>query len=99
LALGLRFCAISMRQNSQIAARQRLFMNGPTNKGFWRYARDGLEGGEKIGGLPQPVKAGWVGGGSWGPAPKPPRKGMIPLRILIEFESRSSFAWTVFKLG
>ncbi|SKA79346.1 hypothetical protein SAMN02745702_02541, partial [Desulfobaculum bizertense DSM 18034] len=33
-----------------------------------------------------------------GAAPKPPRKGMIPLRILIEFKSRSSFAWTAFKL-
>jgi len=39
---------------------------------------------------------GW--GEIGGAAPKPPRKGMIPLRILIEFESRSSFAWTVFKL-
>ncbi|SKA77822.1 hypothetical protein SAMN02745702_02388 [Desulfobaculum bizertense DSM 18034] len=35
----------------------------------------------------------------WGPAPKPPRKGMIPLRILIEFKSRASFACTAFKLG
>ncbi|SKA66827.1 hypothetical protein SAMN02745702_00698 [Desulfobaculum bizertense DSM 18034] len=34
----------------------------------------------------------------WGPAPKPPRKGMIPLRILIEFKSRASFACTAFKL-
>ncbi|SKA62784.1 hypothetical protein SAMN02745702_00027 [Desulfobaculum bizertense DSM 18034] len=52
----------------------------------------------KIGGLPQHVSAGWAGGGSWGPAPKPPRKGMIPLRILIEFKSRASFACTAFKL-
>ncbi|SKA67055.1 hypothetical protein SAMN02745702_00751 [Desulfobaculum bizertense DSM 18034] len=35
----------------------------------------------------------------WGPAPKPPRKGMIPLRILIEFKSRASFACTAFKLN
>ncbi|SKA75113.1 hypothetical protein SAMN02745702_02100 [Desulfobaculum bizertense DSM 18034] len=42
---------------------------------------------------------GWAGGGSWGPAPKPPRKGMIPLRILIEFKSRTSFACTAFKLN
>ncbi|SKA64633.1 hypothetical protein SAMN02745702_00375 [Desulfobaculum bizertense DSM 18034] len=47
---------------------------------------------EKVGGLPQRVSAGWVGGGSWGPAPKPPRKGMIPLRILIEFKNRASEA-------
>ncbi|SKA71544.1 hypothetical protein SAMN02745702_01511 [Desulfobaculum bizertense DSM 18034] len=31
-------------------------------------------------------------GESWGPAPKPPRKGMIPLRILIEFEFHPRFA-------
>ncbi|SKA80209.1 hypothetical protein SAMN02745702_02625 [Desulfobaculum bizertense DSM 18034] len=37
-------------------------------------------------------------GEDWGPAPKPPRKGMIPLRILIEFKSRASFACTAFKL-
>ncbi|SKA83597.1 hypothetical protein SAMN02745702_02913 [Desulfobaculum bizertense DSM 18034] len=43
-------------------------------------------------GLPQRVSAGWAGGGSWGPAPKPPRKGMIPLRILIEFEFPPRFA-------
>jgi len=36
--------------------------------------------------------AGWVDGEDWGPAPKPPRKGMIPLRILIEFEFPSRFA-------
>ncbi|SKA78149.1 hypothetical protein SAMN02745702_02408 [Desulfobaculum bizertense DSM 18034] len=33
-----------------------------------------------------------------GAAPKPPPKGMIPLRILIEFKSRASFACTAFKL-
>ncbi|SKA82864.1 hypothetical protein SAMN02745702_02839 [Desulfobaculum bizertense DSM 18034] len=49
-------------------------------------------------GLLQYVSAGWAGGGSWGPAPKPPRKGMIPLRILIEFKSRASEACTAFKL-
>ncbi|SKA64958.1 hypothetical protein SAMN02745702_00432 [Desulfobaculum bizertense DSM 18034] len=31
--------------------------------------------------------------------PRTPRKGMIPLRILIEFKSRASFACTAFKLG
>ncbi|SKA75030.1 hypothetical protein SAMN02745702_02082 [Desulfobaculum bizertense DSM 18034] len=35
----------------------------------------------------------------WGPAPKPPRKGMIPLRIPIKFKSRASFACTAFKLN
>jgi len=52
----------------------------------------------EIGACPSPLALdGWVGEDG-GAAPKPPRKAMIPLRILIEFKSRASFAWTAFKL-